>query len=53
MNEMITDGLALSAARVLRDYCRETDCDYCVIYMMCDSFNTPSHWYISEREVKE
>ena len=49
----ITAELALSAARIVKEYCRETDCGDCAIYMMCDTFNNPSYWDIPEREVKE
>lgn len=55
MNEVITPELALSAARVLRDYCEQHEhCIDCEIRKtkICHKM-TPCGWKIPEREVKE
>lgn len=49
----ITPQLALSAARVLRDYYRqfECSCKKCVIKKsVCDSPYIPEEWELQERE---
>ena len=58
MKEVITHELAMSAARVLRDFCEQQEhCAGCSMKNegMCSDDSTvyPYGWIISEREVKE
>lgn len=54
MNNLdITPQMALAAARVLRDYCKqfESNCKKCAIKKsICDNFCIPEEWIIPERE---
>lgn len=44
----ITDKLAISAIKVIRDYCQEHDCEKCGIVDVCDYHfcGTPRWWGI-------